>query len=359
MKKKSFTFIIFSILISLITLFFIQALLVPKYMSSSREGNLVAEYYKETTNHDVLFVGDCEVYENFSPITLWKNYGITSYIRGSGQQLIWQSYYLLEEMLEKETPKAVVFNVLAMEYNEPQKEEYNRMSIDGMKWSSSKINNILASMLDDESFISYVFPLLRFHSRWNEITDEDFKYIFKRDNVSIAGYMLRADVKPLDTEALPSKRTLSDYSFGDNAYYYLDKMRTLCQEKGVQLILIKAPVAYPYWYEQWDEQIKDYAEKYNLTYINFIEDIDTIGIDFNTDTYDGGLHLNVYGAEKLSDYFGKILADLINFDDHSNDEQLNAIWQQKCDAYDKMKELQLSDLAEYGYLKSLGQKAKD
>ena len=117
---------------------------------------MVEEYYQETTDHEVLFVGDCEVYENFSPITLYEDYGITSYIRGSAQQLTWQSYYLLEDALRYETPKVVVFNVLAMKYNEPQSEAYNRMSIDGMKMSSSKIGAIQASMTEEEHMLDYI-----------------------------------------------------------------------------------------------------------------------------------------------------------------------------------------------------------
>ena len=77
----------------------VQKLVVPKYMDNVLEGAFTQEYYKETTDHDVIFVGDCEVYENFSPVELWNDYGITSYIRGNAQQLIWQSYYMLEDTL--------------------------------------------------------------------------------------------------------------------------------------------------------------------------------------------------------------------------------------------------------------------
>ena len=70
---------------------FLQALLVPKYMEHNPEGALISEYYANAGNNDVIFIGDCEVYENFSPITLWEEYGITSCIRGSPQQMIWQS----------------------------------------------------------------------------------------------------------------------------------------------------------------------------------------------------------------------------------------------------------------------------
>ena len=119
---------------------FLQALLMPKYMVENREGALIGEYYDEAHGHDVLFLGDCEVYETFVPAILWEKYGISSYVRGSAQQLIWQSYYILKETLQYEKPKAVVFNVYSLKYGKPQSEAYNRMCLDGMKMSSSKIS---------------------------------------------------------------------------------------------------------------------------------------------------------------------------------------------------------------------------
>ena len=111
--------------IALAGLYLLQRLLMPKYAADVVEGALIAEYYEEEKDHDVIFIGDCEVYENFSPAVLWQDYGINSYIRGSAQQLIWQSYYLLEDTLRYEKPQVVIFNVLAMQYNEPQREAYN------------------------------------------------------------------------------------------------------------------------------------------------------------------------------------------------------------------------------------------
>ena len=143
MKKRIISIIII-IAVLLGLLWFSGKLLMPKYANDIIEGRLISEYYDNAGGNDILFVGDCELYENISPITLWEEYGITSYIRGSSQQLIWQSYYLLEEMLDYETPDMVVFNVLSMKYNEPQKEAYNRLTLDGMKWSSHKWNAIKA-----------------------------------------------------------------------------------------------------------------------------------------------------------------------------------------------------------------------
>ncbi len=308
-----------------------QRLLMPKYMTDVLEGGMVEEYYDETKDHDVIFIGDCEVYENFSPAVLWEEYGINSYIRGSAQQLIWQSYYLLEETLKYEKPDVVVYNVLAMEYNEPQKESYNRMTLDGMRWSGSKVSSILASMTEEESFIEYVFPILRYHSRWSQLTEDDFKYFWKKEKVTFNGYYMRVDV--LAAENVPEGRALADYTFGDNAYQYLEMMTQLCEENGIELILIKAPSLYPYWYEEWDAQIEEYASEHGLKYYNFLDVTEEIGLDYSTDTYDAGLHLNLSGAEKLSRYFGEILAEECGLESRRGEESLEQEWEQKLSDY--------------------------
>ena len=322
----------------------------PKYMSGVLEGAMTQEYYNEENSHDVIFVGDCEVYENFSPVTMWEEHGITSYIRGSAQQLIWQSYYLLEEVFERESPKVVVYNVQSMKYDAPQSEAYNRMTLDGMPLSKHKLDAIKASMTENEDMISYLIPFLRYHSRWSELTDEDFEYAFRRDPVTIAGYLMRADIEPMTK--LPTAPVLDDYTIGDTCWEYLDKMQKLCDANGATLVLIKSPSLWPHWYDQWDEQISAYADEHGLDYINLLDVSDDIGIDMQTDTYDAGLHLNIYGAEKLSRYFAEILAERYGVPDRRDDDTVSADWESKCKAYYELLAAQNAELEEYGYLKS-------
>ena len=331
--KKTLILCTCILLATVLCLGFVQLLVTPKYMTSSRDGALIAEYYNEVPDHDVVFIGDCEVYECFTPPTLWREYGITSYVRGSAQQLIWQSYYLLEETLKRETPKAVVFNVLSIKYGEPQSEAYNRMTLDGMKWSSSKIDAIHASMTEEEDFLSYVFPLLRFHSRWSDLGAEDWQYLFHRDRVSHNGYLMQTAVSPKTSDR--EGRPLADYTLPEVGFEYLEKMRALCEEKGVEFILIKAPTnnwKY-YWYDEWEEQIVAWANEKNVDYYNFIPLDEEIGIDWSTDTYDGGVHLNVFGAEKLTSYFGDILVQKYGLSDRRGEAELDALWAEKLAIY--------------------------
>ena len=310
------------IIIFILLFLFFTRLLQPKYATSLVEGSMISQYYRESKDHEVVFIGDCEVYANFSPMVMFEEQGIKAYVRGSSQQLIWQSYSILEETLEYETPKVVVFNVNAMRYSEPVSEAYNRLTIDYMKWSKQKIDIINSSMTEEENIWYYIFPLLRYHSRYDELSSEDFEYLLKTKDNTFNGFLVNKNIKPV--ESLPTQRPLGNYQFADICYEYLDKITDLCKENGIELILIKAPSLYPYWYEEYDEQMEQYAKENGIAYYNFVDQIDEIGIDFSVDIYDGVLHLNLTGATKMSQYFANILSenyDLTNYRGDSLYEQ--------------------------------------
>ncbi len=317
-------------------------ILQPKYLTLSPEGSLTEEYYDSVkeTPHDVLFIGDCEVYESFIPAVLWEEYGISSYVRGGAQQLVWHSYYLLEDALRYETPKVVVFNVLALKYGVPQREAYNRMALDGMEWSPVKVEAIKAAMTDEEDFLTYVFPFFRYHSRFGELSREDLTYAFRdKPTVSDSGYLMQTAVVPHDPADDLPPLTPESYTLPESAMDYLDRMADLCREKGIELILVKAPTnnwRY-HWFDEWDARICDYAEERGLSYYNLIDDAEAMGLDMSTDSYDGGVHLNVWGAEKLTRYFGAILADSDRAPDRREDAELASVWQTRIDTYNARK----------------------
>lgn len=453
---------VISILLPVILFFLLQRLVEPKYDGSGDmplEGNFTAEYYQETTDHDVIMVGDCEVYENIDTMYLWKNYGITSYIRGNAQQLVWQSYYMLEDSLKYEKPKVVIYNVQSLEHAEPQRETYNRMTLDGMKWSETKWNAIRTSMCEGENMVDYIFPILRYHSRITSLNENDLKYYWNPKRVSHNGYYMRIDVLPAsesdvaDTEWLLGEDTADTFAaeesagesgddenggedlwemmededaselseenedsselsededlwammededaselgkdedlwtmmededaselsededseagaedeeteaekedegtvFGEMPMRYLDKMRELCEKNDIQLILMKAPSLSPVWYDSENEQVIEYAEKYHLPYINFYDLLEETGIDYETDTYDGGLHMNLSGADKVSGYLGKVLTTEYGIEDHRSDVKISKVYDKKYQYYEDMIAAQQKELDQYGEIRS-------
>ena len=102
--------------------------------------------------------------------------------------------------------------------------------------------------------------------------------------------------------------------------------------------MVKSPISswrYP-WYEEWNYQLNYYAASMGLKYYNLLDNADEMGIDLSLDSYDGGLHLNVNGAEKATLFFGEILANKHNIAPHSDTKTVDK-WSEKTEIYYKEK----------------------
>ena len=158
---------------------------------------------------------------------------------------------------------------------------------------------------------------------------------------------MRVDTAPYEEGIWEEEEPESD-TLGKNAMAYLDKIRMLCEKNHIRLLLVKAPSKSPVWYDTWESQILEYASKYDLDYINFLNLVDEIGIDYNTDTYDQGLHMNLSGAEKCADYLGKFLSETYGLKDLRSDKTICSDWENKTIFYENMKKAQYKELKKYG-----------
>ena len=291
---------------------------------------------------EVVFVGDCEVYECFSPVTLWQEHGIESRVVGTPQQLLWHSYAVLEQVFERSHPRVIVLGVYGLIYDEPQSEAYNRMVLDGLPWSATKREVVRASLTEGEQELSYLVPLLRYHDRWSQLTWRDVSTLFvEQEPISSCGYLVKTDVVsgvssiPNHEGAMPP----TDTAFGEQALYWFDRIVTLCEQNEAALVLVKSPTdswRYP-WYDEYEQQTVALAEQYGLCYYNLLQDVQAMGLDMTTDSYDGGLHLNVYGAEKLSRHFGQLLKDQLALSDTRKHWARSNAWAGEIARYENMK----------------------
>ena len=180
--------------------------------------------------------------------------------------------------------------------------------------------------------ISYFVPLLRFHSRWDELQREDLEYIFSRPCVSHNGYFMQKGV--LADGGGECEEGAASTSLPKENLDYLRRIAKECSESGVELILVKSPICswrYP-WYDEWDRELETFLKPYGIRYYNMIESATDIGIDMRYDSYDGGLHLNLYGAEKTTLYFGEILKREHNIKG-STDVHTDMVWSEKLEKY--------------------------
>lgn len=96
-------------------------------------------------------------------------------------------------------------------------------------------------------------------------------------------------------------------SMDADAEKYLLLMKEYCESHGAKLVLVSSPSPKNWTYAKHNS-VSDWAQENAVTY----EDLnlnDALGIDWTSDTKDGGDHLNFDGAKKVSNYIGAWLSE--------------------------------------------------
>lgn len=281
-------------------------------------------FYEQRKNSiDVLYIGSSHTYCSISPLELYEEYGYTGYIRATACQRSWESYALLVESLKYQKPKVVVYEVMSSYHDQPQYEAFAREIYDTMRPGEGKAIGLLAEFENPETDkLSFIFPLFRYHERWKELGEKDFTYLFETDHIPNKGYAMFFENNPAppDYDVDRFKADMEAKPVPERSAQYIRMMKALCDENGIQFVMFKAPTAYvPYWDVGMSKGTKALAEELGVLFIDYNMGENAIEIDWNSETSDGGNHLNHYGAMKVTPVFGKWLKEQFDLPDHRGD----------------------------------------
>ena len=242
---------------------------------------------------DLVFVGDSESYWAFQPLHLWKEYGIASYVCGTRAQCLYTSEEYVRKILKSQNPRYLVLETDAF-YR-----EYD-----------------LADAVDNA--LEQLIPALRYHHRWRYLTEEDFTLTpaanhrnilkgFVRPNREIqsadaTGYMAPSDA----SEPIPALARIQ-----------IHRILRLCRRSNTELILMSTRSTLN-WSTQKHNAVSAMARELGLIYLDLNRMPEEVPIDWNTDTWDGGDHLNLYGSNKVSAFCGRYFAER-GLPDHRGD----------------------------------------
>lgn len=272
-------------------------------------------YSLEENTLDAVFLGSSHGYNSYWPQQLYDDYGIRSYNLSTSMQGPIASYYWLEEVLKTQTPRAVIFEVcfLFHETDEPS----IRKAFDPMHLSKNKLRAV-KELYDYDPVLydplSFVFPLVRYHERWKEPQEVFFEWQSLADSNTLKGFYpgfgSQGEVEGY-TFAAPSSMDMAQDAgkeVPDNfCLAYLYRMTSLCQEKGISLILTSSPSTR--WTKSQHNFTAEYAAAHGLPFYDFnCEDIYTgTGYDIEKDNLDSG-HPNLLGTEKITAFLGEKLS---------------------------------------------------
>ena len=297
----------------------VNRLLIPKYYYNSdwpTTSTYLDFYNLDKNSVDVLFLGSSHCAAAFSPVELYREYGIRSYNLGCEQQNLLVSYYWLKEALRFQKPEYVFLDTFMLfPYNEAEAlntaGEATGKAVDIMKWSWVKLEAVYdICRLDPEQKLSaYLFPNERFHTRWKGLSEGDFTLRTMAAQETLMGF------RPLDFNVdIEGYETFGKLPEEEKEYAetvpvmeeYLDKIADLCRKRNIRLVLVKTPTMF-YSREAYHTVCR-YAAEHGLEYLDFNEEglYTVAGLDFTIDSCDTD-HVSVSGAKKVSDYLGEWL----------------------------------------------------
>lgn len=346
MKKfrDLFLTLFLTILFTTAVLYIASRIFMPKWIGSdhNRMAYIVKGFYNEKRNTiDVLFTGNSDVFRGVSPMEIYDKTGITSYNFVSAGQRIWFAYYMLEEALRYQNPKVVFFNVDELFYTSQTTANAHKL-YDNMSFGLPKIKGILDKNYENKNRLAHFFPIFSYHGRYKELSWKDFKYAFYHYEDPLKGMDLISESTPYEDKDDYMKYSTEVKEAPKKNVEYLDMMRELCKKRGIEFVLFEVPSP-----DSWDYKkhntVQNYAEKHGLKFLDLNLYTEDMGLDWSKDTADGGDHLNVFGAVKVSNYLANYLTENFDLENHKNDKKYEK-WKKHYEEYKDFKEKTIAGL---------------
>ena len=244
---------------------------------------------------DVLFVGDSESCDVYSPFQLWGEYGFTSYNTGSAAQRISDGYAILKQELQHQSPKLVVI-------------EANTLFRD---W------DIYNKGYPGEYITERIIPLTHYHSFYKvmELPEWFIAQTGQLQNANqMKGFWLRKTSRPYTGSAAYMERETKKQSMAEGTKSYFEKTVQLCKDNNIPVLVVASPSP-KNWTEGRYLAISEWCSQNDVGFIDLNHYIVEIGLDWSKDSLDYGDHVNFDGTLKVNTYLGQKIQSLYNLPD--------------------------------------------
>ena len=321
-----------------------------------------AEFFEQEADYDVFFVGSSRPMNGIFPMELWENRGIVSYNWAQAGHPPPAYYWVMRLALDYKQPKLMVIDCYGMHFDAKTTGVFGLMhiSMDSFPLSLTKLRAV-RDLMDDPSMseafnegerrsgfnLLWTFPA--FHSRWSQLTGEDFRPQKNLTRGAIAnGDLFSGAFVPDDSK--------QGMVFDTVGVQYLRRAIEECQSRGIRVLMTFLPLFADAEQQAAAVYAGQIAAEYGVDYLNFLDlDVVNYGIDFA----DSAGHLNTAGARKVTAFLGDYIAEHYGIPDHRG-ETAYADWERDHLLYAEKKNADLRAQEElYHYLMLLERDAVD
>lgn len=278
---------------------------------------------------DILAFGSSHMYCTLSPLSLYEQTGLRSYVLATQCQPVIATYYYIKEALRTQSPDIIIVEAMMFALDSNIVDEgVAHDAIDPFPASLNKLRMIHEMKLNG-SKESYYFPIIKYHSRWDELTAADFDFSYRQSTDPYHGYVFLTDAKENHCTAVSyedvEERPIDEYNSD-----VISRIKALAEEHNAELLLLVAPYLMEETMYGSYRALHRFARENDITVLDMCTDFDSVGINNTTDFYDSG-HLNVFGAQKATAYIGEYVT--VNYDIVRKTADDDAMWKADLQIY--------------------------
>ena len=270
-------------------------------------GTDVISFYKVPKNTlDIIFLGSSHSYATFSPEIIKNQTGMNSYNFATQQQPTYITYHYMVEALKYQKPKYFIVEARMFAVDDEfTSEGVIRDAIDKMRLSKNKIEAISVSVPNKSDRISYYFNIIKYHSRYKDITKDELIDGLLYRGINTDGFIA---LDPNNDVIINNKDIIKNNNtkkISKKNLLYLNKMIKLADKENIKLIFVKSPCQLTNKDQEKYNWLTNYLNKKGIEFINYNlyeKELHLIKGDF----YDAG-HLSYTGAKKLSEIFSSYI----------------------------------------------------
>ena len=303
-------------------------------------------YDEDKDSLDVVFMGASEIYSDFAPGYAYKYKGITSYLFATQANSILNYKAQLKNILSRQNPKLIVIELngaVAGDKKETTKEENLRNYADNVPLDVTKLEWIQENV--DKHYEEYLFPILKYHGVWKDVPD-NMLYQSTVFNNKTRGYNylkgILNETNVFKSPERPMNSWLKDMGDTKQPLEQIEEkaLRDLlqfCKDEKLDNVLF---VRFPHIVVRRTEArfyrsntVGDIVAEYGFNYLNLERDVETTGIDENTDFYNLD-HFNIYGQKKFTEFMTDYMIKNCGVAPHELSESQKDEWQTSARYYD-------------------------
>ena len=303
---------------------YIQYIFMPNWNFSPEldegETDRYMNFYEQTPDSlDYLVFGPSHSYYSVNPMLIYSETGLRGFNLGGPSQSVNLSYYWMVEACKYQSPSYVFLDVGALLYTKADHDAHKNANAKELLYMQPSLNKLYAIMncrSAGQSAAELLFPIIQFHTRWNELSEDDWdknteSYYLKGAYISFKSE-LNTNKAEFNMNQAVSYELFDDSSnctrekltvSPENANYFT-LIFQLCQENNITLVPVKFPTMT--WDSYKSEVVSTFLQQYGLTLLDISSGAD-MNIVWAKDTCDSGMHTNYYGSTKTSHYLANYL----------------------------------------------------